>query len=111
MTGKQPESRPALRKSVDAALHPALAGRVAPIPAAKPSDDTHGARLQKAAAPPRKGKRGANSDVLRPTKSDPAVKLTVEIPKSLRKRLRAQAKAEGVEVEQYAARLIAEGLG
>jgi hypothetical protein len=127
-----PPSRPALRKSADATLHPALAGRVIHQP---PPDRHAGQRsvngkpLGKASAASASGKqatrsvtaaadlsatgkrkRGATSDVLRPTKQDPATKLTLVIPKSLRKRLKAQAKMVGLEPEQLAASLITEGL-
>lgn len=107
MSDKSPPSRPALRKSVDAALHPALAGRPvhhppAITPAPKPAPPGK--------KPLAKAKRAPTSDVLRPTKQDPAVKLTVTIPKSLRKRLRAMAKQAGVEPEVFAARLIADSL-
>jgi hypothetical protein len=127
-----PPSRPALRKSADATLHPALAGRVIHQPPRdRPAEQRtpSGKPLGKAAAQSASGKqsassgtptsglsatgkrkRGATSDVLRPTKQDPATKLTLVIPKSLRKRLKAQAKLQGLEPEQLAARLITEGL-
>lgn len=107
MSDKNPPSRPALRKSVDAALHPALAGRPAHHPPAIKPGPTTPALGKKPLA---KAKRAPTSDVLRPTKHDPAVKLTVSIPKSLRKRLRVLAKEQGLDVEQYAARLIADAL-
>ncbi len=110
MSDKQPTSRPALRKAADASVHPALAGRPvvtvagATSPKAKPSARSTGKPLSKAT------KRAPTSDVLRPTKHDPAVTLKVTMPKSLRKKLRGQAGQAGLEPEQLALRLIAEGL-
>ncbi len=111
MTEKTPPSRPALRRSVDATVHPALAGRSAPVPAR--SDTTDAAAP---AAPSRqqqqlrKNRRPATSDVLRPTKKDPPVKVTAVMPKSVRKRLRKAAEQRGQSAEDLAAQLIAEGL-
>lgn len=132
MTDKTPPSRPALRKSVDAALHPALAGRTirtesehqAGSPAASPAvpgaadkaaRDSARERAESAARSPSgkplgKARRAPTSDVLRPTKHDPAVHVTVAMPKSMRKRLRTLAKQQGVEPEVLAAQLLAEHL-
>ena len=108
MTEKTPPSRPALRRSVDAAVHPALAGRSAAMPGhggAGPAEPTTSGTpaLRKSARP-------ATSDVLRPTKKDPPVKLSVVMPKSMRKRLRKTAAQRGLEAEQLAAQFIADGL-
>lgn len=120
MTEKSPPSRPALRKSVDAALHPALAGRPVQQPPATSSTTgttSIGAKPvgAKRAAPTArkpltKAKRAPTSDVLRPTKQDPAVKLTITIPKSLRKQLKVLAKEQGVSPQELAARVIADAL-
>ena len=122
MTDKPPASRPALRKSVDAAIHPALAGRSSPLggsPAAAAEAKAGPATAPSARADnsPRAGarpltrqKRAPTSDVLRARKSDPAVLVKVEMPKSLRKRLRAAAKEQGLSAEELAAQLIAAGL-
>ena len=116
MTEKTPPSRPALRKSVDATVHPALAGR-AVAGSIGPGAGRSTAATQLAASPSpatepplRKSKRSATSDTVRPTKKDPAVKVTVEMPKSLRKRLRKQAEQRGLAPELLAAQFIAEGL-
>ena len=123
MNEKAPPSRPALRKAVDASVHPALAGRsvvgarsVATVGAAeqKSAPSKAGASTNRSASgkpkPLGKAKRAPTSDVLRPTKSDPAVKLALTVPKSVRKRLRAMAKQRGVEVEVLTATLIVERL-
>ncbi len=116
MTEKTPASRPALRRSVDATVHPALAGRApASLSAPRaPSPATASAEPDAKPAAPRKplgkAKRAATSDVLRPRKKDPAVTVTVTVPKSLRKQLRAVAKARGIDAETLAAAFIAEGL-
>jgi ribosome-binding protein aMBF1 (putative translation factor) len=108
MSEKIPPSRPALRRSVDATVHPALAGRSAAMPA-------HGGGAT-AAQPParepggRKTSHPATSDVLRPTKKDPPVKLSVVMPKSMRKRLRKAAEQRGLQAEQLAAQFIADGI-
>ena len=107
MTEKTPPSRPALRRSVDATVHPALAGRSASIPSGR-----GGTPAEPPAPEPvqRTGKRPTTSDVLRPTKKDPLVKVTVVMPKSMRKRLRKFAEQRGSTAEELAAQFIAEGL-
>lgn len=118
MTEKTPPSRPALRKSVDAGVHPALAGR--PVTGSIGTDTARGttAAATPATAPAgprpgpplRKTKRAPTSDAVRPSKKDPAVKITLELPKSLRKRLRRQAERQGISPALLAAQLLAEGL-
>jgi hypothetical protein len=107
MTEKTPPSRPALRRSVDATVHPALAGRSAPIPGGGAGTSAEPPAREPAS---RKGKRPTTSDVLRPTKKDPLVKVTVVMPKSVRKQLRKTAEQRGIEAEQLAAQFIADGL-
>lgn len=108
MSNKSQTRRPALRRSVDADVHPALAGRSTTMP-------TSGAAPSKRAAE-RSGKSGqgkkraTTSDVYRPTKKDPPVKLAVVLPKSVRKRLRKAAEQRGLSAEELAARFIAEGM-
>lgn len=107
MTEKTPPSRPALRRSVDATVHPALAGRSSPIAVGGASTPAEPAAREPMS---RRSNRPSTSDVLRPTKKDPLVKLNVVVPKSVRKRLRKTAEQRGTEAEQLAAQFIAEGL-
>jgi len=113
MTDRNPPSRPALRKSVDATVHPALGGRphAAGHLASGGSKQAAGtAASGSTGGGKQRSKRSATSDVLRPSKQDPAVTLKVSIPKSLRKQLRAAAKQADTEPSDLAAKLIAEGL-
>ncbi len=115
MSQSDPPSRPALRKAVDATLHPALAGRATGYagsglkPTGKPAAG-QSRQVRPNGKPLSKAKRSPTSDVLRPTKRDPAVTLKVTVPKSLRKKLRNRAAGLGVDPERLAAQLIAEGL-
>jgi hypothetical protein len=110
MTEKTPPSRPALRRSVDATVHPALAGRSAPVPTRGDTADTAAPAPRSRPQQSAKNRRPTTSDVLRPTKKDPPVKVTAVMPKSVRKRLRKAAEQRGLSVEDFAAQLIAEGL-
>ena len=89
----RPAPRPALRKADDAYVHPATPGAT---PGATPV-----ARPRKADLRTRPGR--STSDVLRPKKADPAVTIKVELPNSVRKELRRQAKNAGLKAEQLAA--------
>ena len=110
MTEKTPPPRPALRRSVDATVHPALAGRSAPAPTGGGAADAAAPGPQTRQQQVRKTRRPTTSDVLRPTKKDPPVKVTAVMPKSVRKRLRKAAEERGTTAEDLAAQLIAEGL-
>ena len=123
-----PAPRPALRKSIDASVHPALAGKSAGIglrpsgsrPAEGPASQKETAKPGKnaarsadtdTAAPPAWTLRtGTAADAVRPTKKDPAVTIKVTIPKSMRKSLRQAAKQRGMEPEALAAEFLAERL-
>lgn len=120
--------RPALRKAPDAHVHPADPTRTtgAPPPRAMPAAVAPSAqpaavplpRLHRLSGPP----RGATSDTLRTKKGGRAqerraraaakqakekkVELTVKVPKSLRKDLRAAAKASGRTPDEVITSLI-----
>lgn len=124
-----PTPRPALRKAPDAHVHPADPARTtgAPPPRAMPPTPAPTAakptslplpRLHRLTGPP----RGATSDTLRQKKGTRAqdrraraaakqakekqVELTVKVPKSLRKDLRAAAKASGRSTDEVVTSLI-----
>lgn len=110
MTAKADDSRPALRKSVDAEVHPALAGRPGTMgrrtdPGTRtPPVSPPGKKLEKPVKP------ATTADVLRVTKKNPAVQLTVVLPKSLRRELKAAARSRGLKSSELAAQYIAERL-
>lgn len=84
-----PAPRPALRRATDAtdaSTHP-----TAPAPAAPVASRTLG---------------GTTSDVLRPARLEKTAKLKVQIPRSLKAALEAQAKAEGVSVDALVTRAL-----
>jgi len=89
----KPEPRPALAKAPDAALHP-LSGRPTPAERRTPSQDL------------RKGSGTAADAITGPTK-DKDVDLGVRVPKSVRKRLRAEAKARGITPDELVSLILA----
>lgn len=92
-----PPPRPALRRAVDADVHP-VTGRSAPAPT--PSGKTF--------APTKGGPTTA--DALMGPAKDKLVDLGVRVPKSVRKRLRQQAKARGVSVDDLVASILSAAL-
>lgn len=117
-----PTPRPALRKSADASLHPALAprpGSVGETPAAggsaqlhkeRPASTSPAATADRGRQKGRPRRRGATSDVLRPTKKDPPVELTITVPKSVKRALKQAAKERGTSPDAYAAAVLASAL-
>ena len=92
-----PAPRPALSRAVDADVHP-VTGRV-------PLAQTSGSSSTRGFKPTRGGP--TTSDALLGNASDKLVDLGVRVPKSLRKRLRQQAKARRVSVDELTAAIIA----
>lgn len=86
-----PKPRPALRKADDADVHPAL-------PPKKPLK-TIDSKKPKQPNPLKIGKGKATSDSIM-TGKDKKVELVVKVPKSLRKRLRAEADRRGLSVDE-----------
>lgn len=93
-----PAPRPALRRSADASAHP-----TAPAPAA-PAAAALAASTPAPSTPVTLG--GSTSDVMRPTKPEKTTKLKVQVPRSLKAALEAQAKAEGVSLDALVSRLL-----
>lgn len=83
---EQPPQRPALQKAPDSGVHPAT-------PLAEPIADLT----------TRAG--SATSDALRP-KPDKIVTLELQVPKSLRKTLRAEAERRGMSVDDLVVALL-----
>ena len=116
MTTTNPRPRPALSKA-PGGTHPAAIDEPAPTkPVSKPAPEK---AVAKPAAKPADSKKsrgkklhlgeGSTSDTLRGKKkqknstlrADETVDFTIELPKSLRKRLRTAAKAADVSVDDY----------
>ncbi len=83
-----PEPRPALAKAPDSDLHP-VSGQ--PVPQPPPPPPAKEGRRKRSL-----GRGGATSDSLLGPPKDKLVDLGVRVPKSVRKRLRAEAKARQV---------------
>lgn len=92
-----PPPRPALQRAVDAEVHP-VTGRTAPLPT------TSGRGFKPAKGGP------TTADALMGSAGDKLVDLGVRVPKSVRKRLRQQAKARGVSVDELVASILAAAL-
>lgn len=91
--------RPALSKAPDAGLHP-VSGR--PLESGAPGKRGKGLKP---------GKGATAADAITGPAKDKYVDLGVRVPKSVRKRLRSQAKAEGVTPDDLVSRLLAKSLG
>jgi hypothetical protein len=79
--------RPALRKSGDSSVHPVLEnGSSEPKPIGQ-----EGAKF------------GNVSDSVKPSRKDRLVEVSFTIPKSLRKKLKAEAKNQGVTIDELVA--------
>lgn len=102
--------RPALNRAPDADLHP-VSGRPLPTPvagSAKPqpqgSDDvTEGKRKGKSLKP---GKGASAADAITGPPKDKYVDLGARVPKSIRKRLRSEAKSQGIEPDDLLTRVL-----
>jgi len=92
--------KPALSRAPDADLHP-VSGR--PLPAPIPG----GVKESKGKSKSLKAGKGATAaDAITGPAKDKYVDLGVRVPKSLRKRLRAQAKAEGITPDELLSRYL-----
>ena len=98
----QQKPKPALSRAPDANLHP-VSGR--PLPAAIPGGvkDGEGKSKAKSLKP---GKGASAADAITGPSKDKYVDLGSRVPKSVRKRLRAEAKAQGVTVDDLVARIL-----
>jgi hypothetical protein len=94
VTSQKP--KPALSRAPDADLHP-VSGR--PLPGATPAKERKGKGLKP-------GKGATAADAITGPAKDKYVELGVRVPKSVRKRLRAQAKAEGVTPDELITRYL-----
>ena len=91
----KPDPRPALSKAPDASLHP-VSGRPA-------ADRVPTGRE-------RRGGKGTAADAITGSIKDKYVDLGVRVPKSVRKRLRQEAKARGISPDELATALLAAAL-
>jgi hypothetical protein len=115
MAPQQP--RPALNRAPDADLHP-VSGRPLPNPIAgsakpqPPAPDNSAEGKGKRKAQGLKGKslkpgKGASAaDAITGPAKDKYVDLGARVPKSIRKRLRSEAKAQGVDPDDLLARVL-----
>ena len=96
----QQKPKPALSRAPDADLHP-VSGR--PLPAPVPGGVKEGKSKSKSLKP---GKGATAADAITGPPKDKYVDLAVRVPKSVRKRLRAEAKTQGVEPDDLVARIL-----
>ena len=82
-----PTPRPALKRASDATAHPTAPA--APAAAAAPREFS-----------------GNTADVMRPAKPEKTTKLKVQVPKSLKASLEAEAKAAGTSLDALIARIL-----
>lgn len=92
--------KPALSRAPDADLHP-VSGR--PLPAPVPGGVKEGKAKSKSL---KAGKGATAADAITGPAKDKYVDLAVRVPKSLRKRLRAQAKAESTTPDELVTRYL-----
>lgn len=92
--------RPALGRAPDADLHP-VSGR--PLPGRVPGGAKAGKTKSKSLKP---GKGGTAADAITGPAKDKYVDLGARVPKSVRKRLRAEAKAQGVATDDLLSRIL-----
>ena len=99
--------RPALSRAPDADLHP-VSGR--PLPTQVPGGVKGGKGKSKAHVVKTKslkpGKGATAADAITGPPKDKYVDLGARVPKSVRKRLRAEAKAQGVAVDDLLTRIL-----
>jgi len=94
--------KPALTRAPDADLHP-VSGRPLLGGGTGKGSNGAGAKEGKGLKP---GKGATAADAITGPAKDKYVDLGVRVPKSVRKRLRAKAKAEGVEPDDLVARIL-----
>ena len=99
MAKDTPPPRPALTRAPDAGVHP-VSARPIPGPPSVPGPPS---------LRPRKGS-AATSDTLRGAAKDKLVDLGVRVPKSVRKRVKAEAKARGMSMDEIVTLLLLGGL-
>lgn len=99
-TSSVPQPRPALSRAADADVHP-VTGRIAPSIAA-------GGSAGRSFKPAKGGPTTADS--IMGSAGDKLVDLGVRVPKSVRKKLRQQAKARGMSLDDLAASILAAAL-
>ena len=98
--------KPALTRAPDADLHP-VSGRPLPGSAAGKGSKGGGAKESAREGKGLKPGKGATAaDAITGPAKDKYVDLGVRVPKSVRKRLRAKAKAEGVEPDELVSRIL-----
>jgi len=95
-----PPPRPALSRAADADVHPVTGRIVAPIGAG---------RLAGRSFKPTKG-GPTTADSIMGAAGDKLVDLGVRVPKSVRKKLRQQAKARGVSIDELVASILTAAL-
>lgn len=96
--------RPALTRAPDADLHP-VSGR--PLPAPVPGGVKEGKGGSKPKTKSLKPGKGATAaDAITGPPKDKYVDLGARVPKSVRKRLRAEAKAQGVAADDLLTRIL-----
>jgi len=95
-----PPPRPALSRAADADVHP-VTGRIAPSIGA-------GRSAGRSFKPTKGGPTTADS--ILGAAGDKLVDLGVRVPKSVRKKLRQQAKARGVSIDELVANILAAAL-
>jgi hypothetical protein len=98
MSPQQP--KPALARAADADLHP-VSGR--PLPSAVPGGVKQGKGKSKSL---KAGKGATAADAITGPAKDKYVDLAARVPKSVRKRLRAEAKAQAVTADDLVARIL-----
>jgi hypothetical protein len=94
--------RPALSRAPDADLHP-VSGR--PLPTQVPGGVKEGKGKSKIKSL-KPGKGATAADAITGPPKDKYVDLGARVPKSVRKRLRAEAKSQGVGVDDLLARIL-----
>jgi hypothetical protein len=95
----QQKPKPALTRAPDADLHP-VSGR--PLPAPVPG----GAKGKAKGKSLKPGKGATAADAITGPARDKYVDLGARVPKSVRKRLRTEAKAQGVEPDDLLMRIL-----
>ena len=99
--------RPALSRAPDADLHP-VSGRPLPAPVAGGVKDGKGKSKAHAgkAKSLKPGKGATAADAITGPAKDKYVDLGARVPKSVRKRLKAEAKAQGVAPDDLLSRIL-----
>jgi hypothetical protein len=99
-----PKPKPALGRAPDADLHP-VSGR--PLPSPVPGGVKEGKAKDKPKSKSLKPGKGATAaDAITGPAKDKYVDLGARVPKSVRKRLRNEAKAQGVAADDLVTRIL-----